>query len=221
MSHRRPCRNGRVATLERQSREGNGDASMQLAMLYACGDEVKADLERMRDLLALAVDQGNAKAMFILGDMFEDLAKRATNEETRRGYQEQMVSLFTRAVDKGLPDAMVRLGDMYRTGLFLAQDEARAFRLYEQAMNARLLDGMYWVAVCHTRGCGTIKSAELAKATFEIAARNDHVASMRALAVMYRAGLGTPVNEGKAISWDRRADRIERSDRRRGLVMDE
>ena len=64
-------------------------------------------------------------------------------------------------------------------------------------------------------------SPELAKEAFEIAARHDHVESMRALAVMYRAGLGTPVNEGKAISWDRRADRIERSDRRRGLVMDE
>ena len=208
--------NARLGALHRLSIDGDGDATLQIALIWAGGEGVETNVQRVRDMLMLAVDQGCAKAMMVLSDMFKGIAEAAQHEENKRVYYAEMVSLLTRAVEKGLPEAMIELGHAYRTGKFVARNEVRAFQLYERAMDARTVDGMYWVGMCHARGTGTFQCPELAKEAFEIAARHDHVESMRALAVMYRTGTGVAASESKGRTWERKADRAERAERRRG-----
>lgn len=142
----------------------NPAAAYEIAMRYAEGRGVAADLAAALPWFLRAAEAGLAPAQFRLGSLYEkghgvkkDLA------EARRWYQA--------AADRGNANAMHNIAVLYAEGIDGKPDFAAAAQWFQRAARHGVADSQYNLAILHARGIGVEQNLAEAYKWFAIAAQ--------------------------------------------------
>ncbi|WP_146604718.1 tetratricopeptide repeat protein, partial [Rhodoplanes roseus] len=139
-------------------------AAFEIAMRYAEGRGVPADLAAAAPWFQRAADLGLAPAQFRLGSLYEkgqgvkkDLA------EARRWYQA--------AADRGNANAMHNIAVLYAEGIDGRPDFAMAAQWFTRAARHGVADSQYNLAILYARGIGIEQNLAEAYKWFAVAAQ--------------------------------------------------
>ena len=178
--------------------------------------------------------QGNAKAPFYLGKMYDfgegtkkDLKKAIYwyRQGARQGDPKAMhnlaslyvrgegvekdfkkaVELYSQAAEKGLPMAQHNLSVMYADGKGVKQDYAKAFEWAYKAAVQGYKDAQYNVGYSYTKGEGIKQDYAKALEWYRKAADQNDAWALHALGVAYQFGKGVSINRGEAAKWYEKA----------------
>jgi len=199
-----------ILDCQAQSAENYGiGQSSHLNADYCAG--IKAfmakDFARALPLLERAVDANDARAMGVLGYMYE--RGRGVNPDPARA-----VALFRRAADLGNGDAMHELARCYQLGIGVAPNQAEAER-WLRAGEAHGIDAGPRPANTRAQPDQADVSAGEARyqakdytgavQAFRRAAEAGNASGQLELGVLYEFGLGVPKSDAEALRWYRRA----------------
>lgn len=143
-----------------------------------------------------AADQGDARALYRLGSMYEQ------GLGVRKDFSQAVLS-YKVAAANGVPEAQYNLGVMYANGRGVPRDFAEAHRLFSMAATD-LVDARFNLAVMYERGYGVPQAYSEAIKWYRAAAEDDPGAQY-ALGVIYAQGRNGPKDYVQALSWFRRA----------------
>jgi TPR repeat protein len=155
-----------------------------------------ANVEERRglDLLRRAADGGSARAMFLLGNAYQNGKGVAVDIGTAYGH-------YSRAALSGDGPALTALGRMHRQGvpnLVVANDQT-ASRLFQSAADQGDGDGMAELGRFYSKGLGGIpKDGQKAIELFRSAAEKGSAMGQVMLAISYDNGLDVPKDEVEA-----------------------
>ena len=109
---------------------------------------------------------------------------------------------------------MFNLGVCYAKGEGVSQDWTQATVWWRKAAELGVAEAMFNLGVCYAKGEGVSQDYAEAKHLYEAClAQNDNVAlpyAARALARLYREGLGVEKDDATADEYERLADEFER-----------
>jgi len=151
-------------------------------------------------VLQRAAGEGNAKAMYSLGELFE----------TGRGVKPDISVAFDwykKAADAGNTDAMMKLGRrLLDFGQPVTYDYPKALEWFQQAAVAGNVDGMNMLGVLSKSGWGGA-SPDYANARkwYQKAADSGSAEGMIALGSLYQRGEGVPPDYSQALEWYQKA----------------
>jgi TPR repeat protein len=180
------------------------------------------------------VGQGNARAMVLLGDCYEEgigvpqdyalamkwyrLAADAGNpaamenlgmlHDDGRGVSQdhaEAMKWYRKAADVGHPSAMNNIGDLYQDGSGVRQDHAEAMKWYRKAADARSPFAMYNVGRMYQNAWGVGQNYAEAMKWYRKAADAGNTHAMNAIGLLYRKGLGVSQDYTEAMKWYRKA----------------
>ena len=150
------------------------------------------DLERARALLGQAASGGNALAMDVLGNMYED--GDGVAEDVKAALQ-----LYRRSADLGCPSGMYDLGVLYLDGRGVDRDEERAFALISRAVEAGgEPDHIFRLSVMYRTGEGTPEDERKALELLREAAELGSPEAKSSLGSLLLSGDGVGKDPGKA-----------------------
>ena len=155
-----------LAALEKKAKAGAAAAQYQLGEIFYKALKVKQDLPAARRWLEQAAAQGNAKAQYRLASMRFPLNPDAG----RKLFETSLPGLQTLA-SAGDADAQGKLGMLYAKGMTVEPDQAKAFKLFQQAAAAGNVKAQFDLAGAYLLGQGVKKNPTLAGDWFEKAAR--------------------------------------------------
>ena len=142
--------------------------------------------------LRKAAEQGDAKAQFLLGDMYVS-GKGVTKDEV------EAVRWLRKAAEQGDAEAQANLGLMYDIGEGVAQDNAEAARWYRKAAEQGHAGAQLLLGVIYATGKGVAEDdAEAARWLRKAAEQGKAEAQLR-LGAMYSTGVLT--NYVAAYKW--------------------
>lgn len=105
--------------------EGDAEGQYLVGLLYSMGVGTQEDLDKAIQYYKMAAEQGLAKALDALGNVYINLMDDGHSENTSIG-----VSYYMRAVEMGYADAMWDLGDFYAKKM---NDYETALSWYDKA----------------------------------------------------------------------------------------
>ncbi len=118
---------------ERAADQGDSDAMLSLAIIYANGDPLKKgrgdsliDPEKALFWYRKSAETGNKVAMWILGETYEE--GRLTTPDYR-----EALKWYTLAAEAGDVTASIRLGDMYERGRGVQKNNVEVYKWYSIA----------------------------------------------------------------------------------------
>ncbi len=139
-------------------------------------------------------EQGNAKAQFFLGVMYDkgqgvpqDYAKAA--------------KWYSKAAEQGLAKAQLYLGYMYKQGQGVPQDYAEALQWYRKAAEQGDAQAQTNLGVMYRKGLGVPQDYARAMGWYRKAAEQGHAKAQTNLGVMYDDGLGVLQDYVQAHMW--------------------
>lgn len=142
----------------------NPAAAYEIAMRYAEGRGVPADLAAALPWFQRAADAGLAPAQFRLGSLYEKgNGVKKDLPEARRWY--------LAAAERGNANAMHNIAVLYAEGIDGKPDFATAVQWFTRAARHGVADSQYNLAVLHARGIGTEQNLAEAYKWFAIAAQ--------------------------------------------------
>ncbi|MDC7784887.1 localization factor PodJL [Rhodoplanes tepidamans] len=142
----------------------NPAAAYEIAMRYAEGRGVPADLAAALPWFQRAADAGLAPAQFRLGSLYEKgNGVKKDLVEARRWY--------LAAAERGNANAMHNIAVLYAEGIDGKPDFATAVQWFTRAARHGVADSQYNLAVLHARGIGTEQNLAEAYKWFAIAAQ--------------------------------------------------
>ncbi|MBQ9371882.1 MAG: sel1 repeat family protein [Thermoguttaceae bacterium] len=124
------------------------------------GTSVKSRYSEALRRLRLLVEQGDARAMALLGDA---LMLRVAETGLSSGRLKSVANLYCRAAELGDVHGMKALGDCYRLGFGKEIDEVQAATWYQAAAERGDVDAMFELARLYYRGLGVPKDVEKAR----------------------------------------------------------
>jgi len=169
--------------------------------------------------LAKAAEQGDAKAQFNLGVMYDAGQIVAQNDV-------EALKWYRQAATQGDAKAQFNLGVMYSTGRGVAQDNLEAIRWYTKAAEQGHVGAQFNLGVLYDRDEGILQHdtdsfnqsdaslpAKADKMTqeseavkwYQKAAEQGHALAQFNLGVMYSLGRGVPQDDAKAVQWYEKA----------------
>ena len=137
------------------AKQGDADAQMSLAQLYAQGRSVRQDDAQAAVWYRKAAEQGNAEAQSRLGWMYFQ-GKGVAQDFP------QALTWLRKGADQGSASAQVLLGLCYELGRGVPQDLAQAVLLYRKAAEAGYDDGQYKLGLFYLKGQGVPRDDEQA-----------------------------------------------------------
>jgi hypothetical protein len=145
-------------------------------------------------------EQGDSRAQYSLGYLAQfGLAGGADLNAARSWYE--------KAGGNNNADALYALGLMYETGQAGEKNLAKAFDYYHRAAEpGPQPDAEYAIGRMLLRGRGVARDAKESLKWLKRAALHNNPAGQYMLAAAYEAGWGTPIREGEAYYWYRRAE---------------
>jgi len=155
--------------------ENNLFAQLYLGDIYRNGD-YKKDFERSFFWYTKAMEQGNSRAEYYVGNML--VAGVGTAQNVPRGLR-----VLERVADKGHSGAIYNIGKTYKTGYNIAPNYNLATNWFERGANEGHVASMYELADNISNGFGAVKDQEKALEWFETAALHGHTRSA------YKAGM--------------------------------
>ncbi|MBR4546147.1 MAG: sel1 repeat family protein [Oscillibacter sp.] len=109
---------------------GHPGAALNLGTLYYNGTYLKQDFEQAVKLYEIAAEAGERRALCNLGYCYYYGRHQPPDYEKAYHYYQLGALLFDD------PNCLYKLGDMYRMGLYVAENETYAVRLYFRALDA-------------------------------------------------------------------------------------
>ena len=168
---------------------------LAIGVVYETGaGDVSKDATKAIEYYLKASDMGFGRAMYRIGNMYDDGNGVAQDQATGNYW-------FEKAVAHGDIYSMVNLGYNYQYALGVAQNSEEAFRLYLLAAECGNSVGAYDVGILYYRGTGTTQDYSAAKMWFEAAAREDYAAAYQYLGDIYKDGLGVTENKQTAFNY--------------------
>ena len=116
-----------VSHWQRLAEEGDGEAALQLGLIYDTGKDVPQDFEKAIHWYRQAADAGSAVAAFDLAALY-DAGRTGTRDAA------EALRWYRVAADRGFGRAAYVLGVMTEQGDGIAADPVEAARWYRQAM---------------------------------------------------------------------------------------
>jgi TPR repeat protein len=179
-------------------------------------------------------EQGNAKAQYNLGAMYENgdgvpqdyaeavrwYRKAAEQSDARaqfnlgvmylegRGVRQdhtEAMKWYRKAAEQGEADAQNNLGVIYDNGRGVPQDYAEAVRWYRGAANLGYAPAQYNLGFMYYEGRGVPQDYAEAAGWYRKAAKQGDADAQYNLGVMYDNGRGVPQDYAEAIKWYRQA----------------
>jgi len=139
-------------------------------------------------------EQGDAKAQFALGVMYEDGRGVPKDEQ-------QAVFWFRKAAEQGDASAQSSLGFRYAQGQGVPKDEQQAIFWSRKAAEQGDADAQYHLGVMYRNGRGVPKDEQQAVFWYRRAAERGDASAQNNLGLMYAQGQGVPKDEQQAYFW--------------------
>ena len=149
--------------------------------------------------LQQSADNGDEKAMFILGEQYADGYGGVDKDENKALYW------YRKLAEKGSPWGQHALGECYKEGKGVSQDFALAAQWYRKAADQDNAASQAMLADLYFQGQGVATNEEESFKWMQKAARNDDSDSMLKLGMYYAAGIGIEKNSEEAIAWIQKA----------------
>ena len=124
------------------------------------------------DTVRQAAEQGDARAQFNLGIMYD-------NGEGVLKDEAEAAKWYRLAAEQGLADAQHNLGRSYAAGEGVLKDEAVAVRWYRLAAKQGQADAQYGLGIMYASGRGVLKDSVLAHMWSNIAGANGNEAARK------------------------------------------
>lgn len=168
---------------------------------YQAGFEAfqAGDYGRARDIWQPLADDGDARAQYGLGVLYERAGGDMAPDLDRAAHW------YARAAGQGHPSARNNLALMFAQGRGVERNPRRATELWEQAAEAGHLMAQYNLGLAYYRGEGVARDHETAMRWFRRAAGNGLADGQYAMGQMHRLGVVVPQDDAKALAWYRRA----------------
>jgi cytoskeletal protein RodZ len=161
-----------AAAKARQEEEARQQARQAAAAAKAQQEEQarQAAVEAQADWYRWAAYQGNAKAQYSMGVVYENSGNYA-----------EAMRWFRKAADQGDADAQIRIGWLYYYGGDVAQDYAEAMRWFRKAADQGNASAEYSVGKLYEEGKGVAKDNAEAIRWYRMAAHQGDAAAKHAL----------------------------------------
>jgi TPR repeat protein len=154
----------RVAYFQQGAAAGDGNAELQLAIIYAKGDGVAQDYAASANWFRAAADHGVPRAQYDLGVMYE----RGRGVKTDLT---EAANWYLKSAQGGYPLAQYNIGVCYTKGQGVRQDLAEAALWYRRAATQGVIQAMSNLAVMYDKGDGVGASTVDAYAWYRAAGR--------------------------------------------------
>jgi TPR repeat protein len=187
--------------LQSLAESGDAEGQFQLGLRYFTGRGARQDIRAALKWLEAAAEQGHAKAMLVVGSIYEE------GDETARIEPDLAKALkwYEGAAKAGLPEGNYQLGLLYIQGKGVKVDFALAAKWLKPAADKGHAASQAMYAAMLLDGEGVPRNPAKAALWYLRAARQDHALSQRRLANLYFAGIGVPVDYARCQAWYRRA----------------
>jgi len=149
-------------------------------------------------LLRPLAEQGDAKAQFALGRMYND------GQSVNQDYAEA-VKWWRKAADQGNADAQFNLAGMYAQGRGVTQDFAEEVKWTRKAADQGFVLAQSNLGNMYAQGQGVPQDYAEALKWYRKAADQGFDDAQYTLGRMYLEGKGTPVNIDQFLKWNRKA----------------
>ena len=147
---------------------------------------------------------------FVIGTVQEYRLRKNTPSQTSLEFAEQAfqkgddrtaLKLFGDLANKNNPNAEYWLGHMNEIGLGIPRDVTKAIGLYKKAAEQNIVAAEARLGALYLNGDLVTPDFGQAKSYLERAAFHANPRSAMLLGEMYRAGIGTPVDQKQAYAW--------------------
>lgn len=177
----------------KQAIQGDAQSQNTVGEYYRYRDDAKAI-----EWFLKAAEQGNAKALYNLGGMYESGNGVEKN-------QERADELIFKAAEKGDAEAQNRVGVRYSSGRGLPKDPRKAVEWYRKSADQGDPWGQYNLATHYENGTGIIKDVVTAAELYLKSAEQRNADAQNKMGILYYNGQGVPQDRAKAFDWFFRA----------------
>jgi len=141
-----------------------------------------------------AAQNGDAKALYVIGSRLAEGAGLASNMQQASGW-------FEKSAELGYAPAQFRIGNLYDKGLGVTRDFDKARRWYQLAANQGNANAMHNLAVLYATGADKTPDNEAAVRWFTKAAGLGVKDSQYNLGILAAKGAGMPEDMEQAYQW--------------------
>lgn len=187
--------------------EGDAQAMVYMGEMLMRGLGGSRDELKARDYIVRAQAAGNARAGYVLGNMY--LAGNLVERDGPKGTE-----LVRQAADKGDPAAQNAIGAWLANGSNgFAKDDVTALAWFKLAADQKYPAAMGWLGVFAESGrAGVAVDSLVALDWYKKAGDLGNAASMTSAGRMYALGRGVSPDGAEALRWLRRAAALNYSD---------
>ncbi len=178
--------------------KGLSDAQYKLGLSLMCDNSYSQSYTAAHYWLQRAFDQGNKRAAYHLGNLYE------YGDGVTQDYA-QAFHYYSSAQD--MPEAQRDLAWYYRTGTVVSQDQKKAYAYLASAADKGDVLARYDLAEYYER----TNNLERAFSLYHAAAEEEYSPAMDRLYNCYLTGTGTPQNFTNALYWLRRYHETDNS----------
>jgi TPR repeat protein len=182
-----------------KAKAGDAAAELAIGIEYQKGDVVPRDFVQAAEWYRRAADQGNARAQFKLGSLYQQRESGLAQDDA------QAAQWLHKAADQGLAEAQNALALAYLRGKGVQQDPAQAVDWFQKAVAQNDAQAMVNLAGLYSKGQGVGRDEKQAFTLVSKAADLGDAEAEYQLGVNYEQGLGTKKDKGQAINWYRKA----------------
>ena len=174
---------------------GNPGAQRIAGLMHLYGRGVNKDRQKALKLLELSANQSDAKAQFLLGDLFIKDCQQKCPE------LERALPLFHAAHKSGVPEATEALAKIHLMGIGVDRDAKQALPFIKAAAEAGQARSQRILGIWFANGDHIPESAELAVKWLEKAAKQGDEVAMGLVGVRYMLGEGVSQDVDKGLGW--------------------
>lgn len=180
-----------------ETRANGGDVKAMLTMggFYEQGIGTYRDYTKALEWYRKAADGGAPEGIYNVA-VFQEVGMGAASDI------QKAAEGFRKAADTGLPQAHYKLSTLYAEGRGVAKDEARAVEHLKKAAEAGHSVAANDMGVICLHGLmGQKEDGSTALTMFLKAADAGNLEAVKNIAVIFRDGIGQPVNHTTALKW--------------------
>lgn len=182
------------ATAKSRADNGDVDAMLRLADIYANGEGVKKDFSKAFKLHRKAAETGSARAQCLLGLDYAD--GLGTKKDAA-----QAIKYLRMSADQGWPSAQFDLGLCYALGTVPGKSASDAVIWYRKAADQGLPDAEWALGTSYLEGNGVPKDVPEGIAWMRKAAEKGFSQAQKTLGICYTKGTGVPKDLVQAYKW--------------------
>ncbi|HTK84191.1 MAG TPA: hypothetical protein VL625_03810 [Patescibacteria group bacterium] len=165
------------------TRNGNLRGESRLALMYAGGKGIPANVAEAVRLWHDGADKGYSLAQYNLGVMY------AKGEGVPQDYNEAR-KWYTKAAEQNQPLAEMQLGQIYDNGWGTKRDYSEAMKWYRKAAQQGVPGAQYLLGYMYDHANGVEQDNAQARDWYQKAAQNGEEAAQFNLGILYETGRG-------------------------------